>query len=208
MGLSTSLQFARALVGLGSSQYASLYGGSVSKGFTPSADGTLLSAASFSGEYAEGRSDRQVLSSSARYYLQQDRRAVFFTSLTGDRTRYANATQLLSLGGDNGLRGYPAKHQSGDRRVVFTTEERFYTDWYPLRLLRIGGAVFFDIGRAWSGPLQDTSARWLSDVGFGLRALSARSSGGTTFHADFAFPLTREAGIRSFQFSFMSKTGF
>jgi hemolysin activation/secretion protein len=115
----------------------------------------------------------------------------------------------LTLGGDSGLRGYPSRQESGDRRVLFTAEQRFYSDWYPFRLVRLGGALFYDAGRAWGGPFDsDANLHWLSDVGFGIRILSARSSGGTTLHLDFAFPLKRADGVRSYQFSFMSKTGF
>ena len=56
----------------------------------------------------------------------------------------AAAPDQLLLGGDNGLRGYPLRYQSGDRRALFTIEERAYTDWYPFRLVRVGGAVFYD----------------------------------------------------------------
>jgi hypothetical protein len=208
-GFHSTVQFGRALVGLGSSQYASLYSGTLGKGFQLPGDGTLLTSAQLSGEYADGRGDRQLLGGSARYYLRQDSGSVFFAALTGDRSKYSDATQLLTLGGDNGLRGYPARQQSGDRRVLFTAEQRFYTDWYPFRLLRVGGVVFCDVGRAWGGPFESAAnAHWLSDVGFGARILSDRSSGGTTLHVDFAFPLQRDGGVKSYQFSFFSKTGF
>ena len=69
--------------------------------------------------------------------------------------------------------------------------------------------MFYDIGRAWGGPYENAASRhWSTDVGFGLRLLSARSSTGTTLHVDFAFPLEREPGVKSVQFSFQSKTGF
>ena len=108
--------------------------------------------------------------------------------------------QLL-LGGDNGLRGYPLRYQSGDRLALISLEERVYTDWYPFRLLRVGGAVFYDGGRAWSGPNESTiNPGWLNDVGFGLRFFSVRSAFGNVVHVDFAFPLDADPGIRSFQF--------
>ena len=112
----------------------------------------------------------------------------------------------LGLGGDTGLRGYPRNYQTGDRRVVFNVEERVYTDWYPFRLIRVGGAVFFDSGRAWDGPGESlSSAHWLSNVGFGLRFLSTRSSFGNVLHVDLAFPLNRDPNIKSFQFLVQTK---
>ena len=115
--------------------------------------------------------------------------------------RKPETADLLLLGGDNGLRGYPLRYQSGEHRALFTVEERVYTDWYPFRLFRVGGAVFYDIGRAWGGPFQNpVNPGWLSDVGFGLRILSARASFGNVVHADIAFPLNPDPNIRSMQF--------
>jgi len=115
------------------------------------------------------------------------------------------------LGGDNGLRGYPLRYQSGDRRALLTLEERIYTDWYPFRLFRVGGAVFFDVGRAWGGENANTNTvnpGWLSDVGFGLRILSARSAFGNVWHADVAFPLNPDSNIESVQFLFTGKYSY
>ena len=42
---------------------------------------------------------------------------------------------------------------------------------------------------------------WLSNVGFGLRILSARASFGNVLHLDLAFPLhNTDPGIKSAQF--------
>jgi outer membrane protein assembly factor BamA len=209
LGFHSALQFGRALPALGSTEYASLYSASVSQGFELPDAGTLLASTSYSGEYAAQHSDRQQLNGSMQYYFVQRSGSVFFASLSGDRAKFSDGSQMLTLGGDNGLRGYPAHIQGGDRRALFTAEQRFYTDWFPYRLFRVGGAIFYDVGRAWTGPDDvGPNSRWLGDIGFGVRILSARSSTGTTLHLDFAFPLNREEGIRSFQFSFMSKTGF
>ena len=210
MGLHANAQFGRSLPQLGSTQYVSMYSGGLSKGFDVGSSGTLLASGSVSGEYGDHHSDRQLGDTSFKYYLAQSASSVFFASFAADRLRFKDGSQQLLLGGDNGLRGYPAHYQSGDRRVLFTAEQRIYTDWFPYRLFRVGGAIFLDAGRAWNGPLDETPAnrRWLADVGFGIRVLNARSSSGTTLHVDFAFPLHREDGIKSYQFSFMSKTGF
>jgi hypothetical protein len=211
LGFHVNAQFGRSLPQLGSTEYRSLYSGSLSQGFELGGNGTLLASTLFSGEYGDEHSDRQQWNGSLRHYLVQRNGSVLFTSLAADRLRFKDGSQQLLLGGDNGLRGYPAHFQSGDRRVVFTAEQRFYTDWFPYRLFRVGGALFYDVGRAWNGTDDQSSvnSHWLKDVGFGVRILSARSSTGTTLHLDFAFPLTRENGtIHAYQFSFMSKTGF
>ncbi len=99
--------------------------------------------------------------------------------------------QLL-LGGDNGLRGYPLRYESGTSRALFTVEQRVFTDWFPFRLVRVGGAVFADVGRTWgTGVVGNSDPGLLKDVGFGLRLGNTRSGLGNVLHIDFAFPAER-----------------
>ena len=122
---------------------------------------------------------------------------------------HPEVNEYLLLGGDNGLRGYPLRYQSGTRRALFTAEERFYTDLYLWRLFRIGGAVFADVGRAWGGDNTNTvDPGWLSDVGFGLRIVSARSAFGNVVHLDIAMPLNGTPDIDKVQFLVTTKTSF
>jgi len=204
MGTQSKVQLGRSLTGLGSTQNLWLYSVSASDGFRFPSDRVLLGSASVSGQTGYGPLDRYAASGSIRYYdHHKDDRTLTFVSLAGDILKDPTP---LGLGGDTGLRGYPRSYQTGDRRVVLNVEERVYTDWYPFRLIRVGGAAFFDWGRAWSGPGESpSSARWLSNVGFGLRFLSTRSSFGNVLHVDLAFPLNRDPHIKSFQFLVQSK---
>jgi outer membrane protein assembly factor BamA len=208
MGTLASAQLGRALTGLGSTQNLWLYSASASDGFRLSSNSVLLGSASVSGQTGYGPLDRYLASSSIRYYGHSDDRTLTFVSLSGSVAKLDpnNLANQLVLGGDTGLRGYPRNYQTGDRLVLLNVEERVYTDWYPFRLIRVGGAAFFDWGRAWNGPGESlSSARWLSDVGFGLRFLSTRSSFGNVLHVDLAFPLNRDPNIKSFQFLVQSK---
>ncbi|MDH3491399.1 MAG: BamA/TamA family outer membrane protein, partial [Gammaproteobacteria bacterium] len=115
----------------------------------------------------------------------------------------------VQLGGDNGLRGYPLRYQSGDSKMLVTVEQRYFTDWYPFRLVRIGGAVFADAGRVWGrNPVGSEPYSWLSNVGFGLRFAPTRSSAGKMIHLDVAFPLGGDNSIDSVQILLESKRGF
>lgn len=208
-GFSSSLQLGHAFTGLGSSRDLWLYSGSVGNGFEFSGDQNLQLAGSFSGQYGDGRGERQRISGSARYYWPQGSRTLFYAAASADALHNPDIGDLLLLGGDNGLRGYPLRYQIGEQRVLFTLEERVYTDWYPFRLFRVGGAVFFDYGRAWGGDIQNTeNPGWLSDVGFGLRLLSSRSASGNVLHADVAFPLNADPSIDSVQFLLKTKASF
>jgi hemolysin activation/secretion protein len=115
----------------------------------------------------------------------------------------------LLLGGENGLRGYPLRYQSGTRRALFTVEERFYTDLYIWRLFRIGGAGFYDLGRAWGGDnVNAANPGWLGNVGAGLRIVSARAAFSTVVHLDIAVPLNATADMDKVQFLVTTKGSF
>lgn len=205
MGLQSKFQLGRALSALGSSRDLWLYSGSVLKGYNPTPRSILLTTGSMAGRYA-GRAENLLMQGTARYFLRRDEHFAYFASAAVDLVRHPDVPGTLQLGGDNGLRGYPLRYQSGERRALFTLEARAYSDWYPLRLIRLGGAVFFDLGRAWGGENQNsTHPGWLSDVGFGLRFFSDRSAFGNVLHADIAFPLNRDPSIKSAQFIVRTK---
>lgn len=200
LGWSASLQLGRSSTGLGATRDLWLYSGSVNKGIRFEHGGDLLAGMSFSGQNGDGGGERQYLGVTARYYLPHGTRSLFYASTSADALRNPYVSDQLTLGGDNGLRGYPLRYQSGDQRVLLTLEERVYTDWYPFRLVRVGGAVFFDVGRAWGGTGDSqANARWLSDIGFGLRLAIDRSSSGNVVHLDVAFPLDADADIKKAQ---------
>jgi hypothetical protein len=211
LGWHAWIELGRAAKGLGSTQSMTFYTASLAKGLRLGEEGTLLASASIGGEYASGHTDRETLGGSLRYFQRRGSHTLFFLSLAAAATDFSDGTQFLSLGGEIGARGYPTNYQRGDRRVTFAAERRFYSDWFLLRLIRVGGAVFFDAGRAWGGPYQksdEAAEHWASDIGFGLRLLSARSASGTTVHVDLAFPLKRAPGVDAFQLSVQSRTGF
>jgi hypothetical protein len=209
LGFASLVQLGWASTGLGSSHDALLYSGKVGRGFEPAAGELLTLTGMVSGEYTNGQIRRQRLGAQARYYMPQGKRWLFYAAASGDRLTRPNPDEALLLGGDTGLRGYPLRYESGDRRALFTVEERFYTDLYVYRLFRVGGAAFFDAGRAWGGSTASTlNSRWLSNAGFGLRIVSTRSAFGNVLHVDVAFPLNASPDVRKVQFSVKSKVSF
>jgi outer membrane protein assembly factor BamA len=162
-----------------------------------------------SGRVESGKVRDAVIGGSAVWYLRQSDRRLLFASLRGDVARELDLDNPLEIGGDNGLRGYPLRYQRGDARAQFTIEQRYFTDYYLWRLLRVGGAIFFDAGRVWGdNPFGGENLGWLRDVGFGLRLASTRSSIGKMIHIDFAFPLDGDSSISSFQFLVSGKRSF
>jgi len=169
----------------------------------------LTASASVAGHAEDGSVHRLRLGAKVRCYLPQGPRWLFYAAASGDLLRNPNPTEALPLGGDNGLRGYPLRYQSGTRRALFTVEERFYTDLYVWQLFRVGGALFFDAGRAWGGDyVNSIDPGWLSNVGAGLRIVSVRSAFSNVLHVDLAFPLGASADIKKVQLNVKTKTSF
>ncbi len=124
-------------------------------------------------------------------------------------TKSLPVNKQILLGPEENLRGYPARYQSGDRSFIFTAEHRFYTDWHLFRLLRVGGAVFFDAGRAWfPGDENKGATGILADAGFGLRFSSSRAQTKTVLHVDVAFPFEKQDDIDSYQIVVKTKQSF
>jgi hypothetical protein len=206
LGLASTVQLGLVSKGMGSDRNALTYAGSVSKGFETGIDTTLILAGSLSGEFnRDSGAQSHSVGARAQYYRPQGKRWLFYAAGAVDQ---ASGGGLL-LGGDNGLRGYPLRYQSGTRRALFTAEERFYTDVYLWRLFRVGGAAFVDVGRAWGGDnINKANPGWLSNVGFGLRFVSVRSAFGNVLHMDIAMPLNGTSDISKVQFLVKSKSSF
>ncbi len=133
--------------------------------------------------------------SEARYYRRVWNRHRFFARLRLAADHRRDSESQLLLGGDSGLRGYPLRFQDGDRQFLVTLEQRFFTPRSLFRLADVGGAIFFDVGRAWTpGLARDAGSGTLSDVGIGLRLGLNRSSSGNVLHLDLAFPLDKTGG--------------
>lgn len=143
-----------------------------------------------------------------RYYWPQGVHTSFYAALAGDRIGPAAAPDQLQLGGEAGLRGYPMRYQEGEKRALLTIEERYYTDWYPFRLFRVGAAAFYDRGRAWGGVNQNTvNGGWLSDAGVGAR-FSLDRTFARVLHLDIAVPLNRVEGIKHVQYIVRTEAAF
>jgi hemolysin activation/secretion protein len=158
---------------------------------------------------SEGKLENGIVDASIRYYVEQSKNWLFFTTFLGTKGWNLDLDNQILLGGDNGLRGYPLRYQSGTARALWSVEQRYFTDWYPFRLFRVGAAVFFDAGRVWgTAPLSQPPLGLLEDAGFGLRFGNARSGLGNVVHVDLAFPFQATDGIRRVQFLVQTEVRF
>ncbi len=169
----------------------------------------LFLSGDFSSRVQDGRARNLIADAGAKYYWRWRTDWLLYAAVSGTVTNSLDPDMQLLLGGDNGLRGYPLRYESGTSRALLTVEQRVYTDWYPFRLVRVGGAIFADVGRTWgSGVIGNSDPGLLRDVGFGLRLGNTRSGLGNVLHIDFAFPLDRIAGIQRFQFLVQTMQSF
>ena len=161
------------------------------------------------GRVGEGGNENVLVGATFRYYWRNFNKGLFFAEVTGDVADNLDPENQLLLGGDSGLRGYPLRYQDGDRRFRFTVEQRFFSNWHPFRLARVGAAVFFDMGRAWfQDPTNGDDLGLLKDVGLGLRLSSSRGAHGGVTHLDVAFPLDGDQSIKRVQWLVTTRETF
>lgn len=205
---------ANALVGIASPKFGSdrralVWSGGFRHSATPSESEIVDLTTNIAGRLEKSQLQNTVTSVAGRYYWRQSPRRLFFMNLQADIGNRLDLDQRLTLGGDNGLRGYPLRYQTGSGRWLMTAEQRLFSDWYPFRLTRVGGAVFYDMGRAWGeNPLGSRPLGILRDIGFGLRFAHSRSGFGNVTHVDLAFPLGANNDIKKAQLLIETKRSF
>jgi len=209
LGTSASVRVGYAGTAFGSSSNALIFQSNASTGFGGTGKSTLLLYWDFSGRVANGDLQNGLMDATIRYYVEQSNNWLFFTTLQGTKGWRLDVDNQILLGGDNGLRGYPLRYQDGTARALFTVEQRYFTNWYPFRLFRVGGAIFFDAGRVWgSAPLATPNFGTLKDAGFGLRLGNARTGFGNVIHCDVAFPFNGDPSIKRVQFLVQTEARF
>jgi hypothetical protein len=90
---------------------------------------------------------------------------------------------LLTIGSDNGLRGYNINEFFGER--LFGTQAEIRTFPIPVWVFRAGAVVFYEFGGA-ADSFKELDIH--HDVGFGIRALTPQTSR-ELFRFDLAFPM-------------------
>ena len=192
----------------GADRDALIFRAQASRGFGSLDSTGLLLSVSANGRIENGNARNSELLLNARFYHRQSEKQLFFAMLSGTAGHALDLDNPVEIGGKTGLRGYPLRYQVGDSRLLATIEQRYFTDWYPFRFARVGGAVFADAGRVWgSNPLGPDYRGWLADVGVGLRFALTRVSD-RVVHIDLAFPLNGDSSIDDMQILLESRGSF
>lgn len=209
LGTQLSLRLGWMDPAFGADRSGLVFSGEISRGFGDPASKLLLLTGRTQGRLESGDLANTLLGGAARFYLRQSEKHLFYMTLGGDVAEDLDVDNVIDIGGDNGLRGYPLRYQRGTARALFTIEQRRFTDYYLFRLFRVGAAAFFDAGRTWGDNPQGVASRgWLRDVGIGLRLSSTRSSLGKMIHIDLAFPLDGDDDIDDVQLLLEGKRSF
>ncbi|MEM6511304.1 MAG: ShlB/FhaC/HecB family hemolysin secretion/activation protein, partial [Pseudomonadota bacterium] len=132
-------------------------------------------------------------STQLQYYLNTTLRQSWYAKVRLQYAENLTADKQLTIGGENGLRGYPLDYQVGDRSFLVTLEKRYYWEYDLLQLFKVGGAAFYDIGRAWYNDKDNgANGNVLQNVGVGLRLAPSRANAGTVIHLDIAAPINKQ----------------
>ncbi|MGI9224061.1 MAG: hypothetical protein ACR2QX_06255, partial [Woeseiaceae bacterium] len=149
MGTRFSVSLGYADESLGADRDAWVGAASANLGFGSLDKTALLLRLAANGRRESGSTVNAKTVVSARFYHRQSEKRLFFMTLSGVAGHDLDLDNPVQLGGKSGLRGYPLRYQTGDSKLLYSIEQRYFTDWYPWRLFRVGGAVFFDVGRTW-----------------------------------------------------------
>ena len=186
-----------------------VFGSAAELGLKPGTGKLLLLSSNAGGRWGSSGFQTFVTGGSVRFFSRNLRNHLFFAALSVALVEDLDPEHQLTLGGDNGLRGYPLRFQEGDRRFLLTVEQRFFSNRQLFKIANVGAAAFFDVGRAWFvGSNGEDDLGILKDVGIGLRLSPNRSGRGTMVHLDLAFPLDADGSIDSVQWLVTSKESF
>jgi hypothetical protein len=186
----------------------------VARGYRLSKNHLLFTNLSINGFHKNGLIANGLAKAHIRYHWHNFSRGQFYIDWAGARGKNLFTDQYLYLGGNNGLRGYPDFYQEGDRRYLFSLEQRFYGEREWLSLFYLGYAFFYDQGRAWGDSLvSQAEDKELRDVGFGLRFSGTRVGGqdqgsSNILHFDIAKPLDGDSDISDLQWILKVKSSF
>ncbi len=190
---------------MGSSKDAMFVRADYAKGWRPSARYLGLLNTSLEGFVDDDGVEDGIANAGLQNYFFVSPKNRLYASTNLTTTSKLFEHKQVVIGGATGIRGYPLNFQSGSRRAQITLEHRYFFDWYPLRLARIGTATFADAGSAWH---EGDDPQWLKDVGVGVRIVGTRQADAQVLHLDFAFPLDETDRVSSFQFVVTAKSQF
>ncbi len=182
----------------------------VKKGFNIHDSALLLLDFKLNNDIYEHRDSRMLLQLTGEYFYQINKRWGYYLSNVNVVSQNQYLDRPVTLGGNNGLRGFPLQYQHGENSIKVTTELRYYPEINLFKLFDLAGVAFADAGRtSGKSTVQNIESGWLGSVGLGLRLHSPHSGGNhPIIHIDFAFPQSENPNINSFEIRVQAKKSF
>lgn len=117
--------------------------------------------------------------------------------------------QVLALGGEEGIRGFPQSYQHGTAQLRATFEARMYPNINVYQLFDLGFVGFADVGKSFGNTVEkNVSDNLLSSIGLGVRLYSAKSSNENVIHIDLTKPLGSYPEVDSWEIGLSVETHF
>ncbi|AUJ71247.1 Outer membrane protein assembly factor BamA [Pseudoalteromonas sp. NC201] len=155
------------------------------------------------------KTENLIAKTTFQYYLNTSLYESWFINASYTYGNNLTFDNQITLGGETGLRGYPIKYQQGSRSMLLNIEKRYYWEYDLLRLFKIGGAAFFDVGRAYHSHLPiEADESVLKNVGIGLRLAPSRANSDIMVHIDLAAPINGPDNVDSVQWLLTVKNRF
>jgi hypothetical protein len=132
----------------------------------------------------------------ASYYRRMSSRLTLAAVTQFDVLRNADPETQLTLGGDEGLRGYKLRLFTGNKSMLSRLEGRVLLIEDLLKLCSVGAVGFADAGNAWRVHQVPRPFDQNVDLGAGLRVTFPRSSRGNVLRFDVSYAL-QENGFES-----------
>lgn len=129
------------------------------KGFGDN-DNLWLASASIDGMFGVNSGDQLKLAIKAENFYRLSSSFTLYHKLAYAHRNKVWLDDPLTLGGDNGLRGYPVQYQHGNQSLLGTVELRWYPHLTLYQLIDVGFVAFADAGRI-SGTSTSDQQYWI-----------------------------------------------
>jgi len=183
--------FAKSLGSITSASFGDI---GARKGWKAGSNSLVLVDAGFGGRHESGKWQNAVTSGQVTLYNRNLKWQTLAANVRMISVVRPDPESWLYLDSTAGMRGYVDHFLAGDRRAIFSFDDRIITDWQLLGLLQIGFVGYVDVGAV----RRFDTGRWsrtFANVGGGLRFGSLKGSRGNVIQASIAVPLVREPGM-------------
>lgn len=156
------------------------------KGWRLPGHGLLLARHGYQSTYVNGGNGSRIADADVEAFLMPHPRHTIALHVGYAHGWRLDPAETLALGEDTGLRGYGLAQFRGRQRLILNAEDRIFFFENVLKLVDMGGVLFFDAGHAWPRRAPVRLGDLRKSVGIGLRLAGSRSSANDPIRLDLA----------------------